>query len=66
MEMFELSNNVAILKTRKRMLEQRKQRILAQATDDRNSLYWAQADLERIENELREVKAQLAEKEEGK
>ena len=58
--MFELSNDGAILKTRIRMLEQRKQRILAQATDDSSSLYWAQADLERIENELREVKAQLA------
>ena len=61
--MFDLSNEIAILKTRIRMLEQRRQRIQSVASvDDSNTLYWAQSDLRRIDDEIREAKAQLAEK----
>ena len=58
--MFDLSNEIAILKTRIRMLEQRIQSVAS--VDDSNTLYWAQSDLRRIDDEIREAKAQLAEK----
>jgi hypothetical protein len=61
--MFDLSNDVTILKTRIRLLEIRKKRILdASRADDGNSLYWAQSDLLRIETEIREAERQLTEK----
>lgn len=64
MKMFERSSDVALLKSRIRLLEHRKKRILDAATDHNSSLNWAQSDLQRIEAELSDAKAQLAESEE--
>jgi hypothetical protein len=61
--MFDLSNDAAILRTKIHHLEKRKQRLLSASADDTSTLYWVQADLQRIEAELREAKEQLAEKE---
>ena len=61
--MFDLSNDVTILKNRIRLLEIRKKRLLdASRADDGNSLYWVQSDLQLLENEISEAKRQLAEK----
>ena len=61
--MFDLSNEVSVLKTRIRFLEQRKQRLLAaRDQDDSGSAYWTSSGLEKIEAELSEARAELAKK----
>jgi len=61
--MFDLSNEPAILASRIRLLELRRKRLLtASQADDGNSVYWVQADLLRLDNEIAEAKAQLAER----
>ena len=63
--MFDLSNEISVLKTRIRHLEQRKQRLMsASLTSD--TQYWVSLDLERIETELREAKEELGKREGGK
>lgn len=62
--MFDLSNELSVLKTRIRFLEQRKQRLLAgKDHDDSSSAYWTSSGLERIEAELLEVRSGLAQRE---
>ena len=61
--MFELSNDIAILKTRVRHLEQRKARLMAASGSDDSSGYWFSSDLARIDEQLREARVELAEKE---
>ena len=60
--MFELSNEVSILKTRIRQLELRKERLMA-ASLSSDTQYWVSSDLERIETQLAEARQQLADKE---
>ena len=61
--MFELSNDIAMLKTRVRHLEQRKARLMAASGSDDSSGYWVSSDLARIDEQLREARVELAEKE---
>ena len=61
--MFDLSNECAVLKSRIRLLELRKKRLLAASqVDDGNSLYWVQSDLLRLDNEIQEAKSQVVER----
>ena len=63
--MFDKSNDVAVLKTSIKMLEQRKQRLLASLTvqgDSKDSRYWVESDLERIEAQLQEANLEVARK----
>ena len=62
--MFDKSNEVAVLKTSIKMLEQRKQRLLASfaAEGNTNDRYFAQSELDRIEFQLQEAKLALAAK----
>lgn len=61
--MFDLSNEISVLKTRIRFLEQRKQRLLAtKDQDDSSSAYWTSSGLEKIEAELSEARTELAQK----
>jgi len=47
-----------------RFLEQRKQRLLsARGDDDSSSAYWTSSDLLRIEDEIRDAKSELAQRE---
>ncbi|HEY2468252.1 MAG TPA: hypothetical protein VGI45_10515 [Terracidiphilus sp.] len=58
--MFERSNNISVLKTRIRHLQQRKERMINSAAGDDPHGYWLQSDLERIETQLGEAQAELA------
>jgi hypothetical protein len=63
--MFEKSNEIAVLKTRIKQLEQRKQRLLAACNDEGNthdSHYWVQSDLERIDCQIQDANLELARK----
>ena len=62
--MFERSSEVAVLKTRIKLLEQRKQRLLAalRVEGNTNDRYFSQSELERIEYQLQEAKLELAQK----
>jgi hypothetical protein len=60
--MFDKSNDIAVLKTRIRHLEQRKERMLASSAAGDTHGYWLQSDLERIEAQISEAKAELAQK----
>jgi hypothetical protein len=60
--LFDKSNDIAILKTTIRHLEQRKERMLASSATGDPHGYWLQSDLERIETQIREAKAELARK----
>lgn len=62
--MFDLSNEISALKTRIRFLEQRKQRLIsARGDEDSSSAYWTSSDLQRIEDDIREAKSELAQRE---
>jgi hypothetical protein len=60
--MFEKSNDIAVLRTRIKQLEQRKERMLATSAAGDPHGYWLQFDLERIETHIGEAKAELARK----
>ena len=62
--MFDKSNDIALLKTRIKQLEQRKQRLLASLSVDvnKNDHYFTQSELDRIEFQLREANLELAQK----
>jgi hypothetical protein len=62
--MFDKSNEVSVLKTRIKMLEQRKQRLLAslKVEGDKHDQYFAQSELDRIDFQLQETTLQLAQK----
>ena len=62
--MFERSSEVSVLKTRIKLLEQRKQRLLAElrVEGNTNDHYFSQSELERIEYQLEETKLELAQK----
>ena len=62
--MFDKSNDSALLKTRIKQLEQRKQRLLASLSVDvnKNDHYFAQSELDRIEFQLQEANLALARK----
>jgi hypothetical protein len=62
--MFERSSEVSVLKTRIKLLEQRKQRLLAALGVEGNTHdhYFSQSELERIEYQLQEAKLELAQK----
>ena len=59
--MFDLSNEVSVLKTRIKHLEQRRKRLLATIPAS-DSQYWISSDLERIDTEIREAREELAKK----
>jgi len=62
--MFDLSNETSVLKTRIKLLEKRKQRLVAATGQDiSNSAYWTNSGLEQIEAELSEARSELAQKE---
>jgi hypothetical protein len=63
--MFDKSNEIAVLKTSIKMLEQRKQRLVASLAvqgDTKDSRYWLEFDLKRIESLLQEANLELARK----
>jgi hypothetical protein len=62
--MFDKSNDVALLKTRIKQLDQRKQRLLASLSVDvnKNDHYFTQSELDRIEFQLQEANLELARK----
>ena len=62
--MFERSSEVSVLKTRIKLLEQRKQRLLAElrVEGNTNDHYFSQSELERIEYQLQETNQELAQK----
>jgi hypothetical protein len=63
--MFDKSNEIAVLKTSIKMLEQRKQRLMASLAvqgDAKDSRYWVESDLDRIESQLQEANLELARK----
>jgi hypothetical protein len=62
--MFERSSEVAVLKTRIKLLEQRKHRLLdaLRVEGSTRDHYFSQSELERIEYLLQETKLELAQK----
>jgi hypothetical protein len=62
--MFERSTEVSVLKTRIKLLEQRKQRLLdaLRIEGNKHDHYFSQSELERIEYQVREAKLELAQK----
>jgi hypothetical protein len=63
--MFDKSNEIAVLKTSIKILQQRKQRLLASLAvrgDTKDSRYWVESDLERIESQLQDANLELARK----
>ena len=62
--MFERSSDVSVLKTRIKLLEQRKQRLLAALSVEGNTHddYFSQSELEKIEYHLQEANLELAQK----
>jgi hypothetical protein len=63
--MFDKSNEIAVLKTSIKILQQRKQRLLASLAvrgDTKDSRYWVESDLERIESQLQDPNLELARK----
>lgn len=61
--MFERSSEVSVLKGRIKLLEQRKQRLLAalRVEGDTHDHYFSQSELERIESQLQEANLELGE-----
>jgi hypothetical protein len=62
--MFERSSEVSVLKTRIKLLEQRKQHLLAALRVEENTHdhYFSHSELERIACQLQEAKLELARK----
>ena len=60
--MYERSSEASVLKTSIKLLEQRKQRLLAALRVEGNihDHYFSQSELERIEYQLKEAKLELA------
>ena len=56
-----MSDEQTVLESRIRLLELRKRRLLSQSqSDDGNSIRWVQSDVLRLDKEIQEAKAQLA------
>lgn len=64
--MFESADEAAVLKSRIRLLELRKQRLLAASQSGNPTANWLSGDLERIESEMQQAKLELAEREGAK
>ena len=62
--MFDKSNEISVLKTRIKLLEQRKQRLRASLSVAGNTYdhYFAQSELDRIEFQLQEANLDLAQR----
>lgn len=61
--MFDKSNEISVLKARIHNLELRKQRLLSGNHADSDSSYWVTSDVARIESQISEAKAELAQRE---
>ena len=62
--MFDKSNEISVLKTRIKILEQRKQRLLASlnVAGNTHDHYFAQSELDRIQFQLQEVNRDLVQR----
>jgi len=61
--MFRKFDEQTVLESRIRLLELRRRRLLSQSqSDDENSIRWVQSDVLRLDKEIQEAKAHLADR----